>query len=158
MIQRIQSVYFALAGIIILLLFAIDIAYYTAGSGYTVSLNACGIQPTEAIEQLSLNVKTLALTITTVLAGLLPIIALFLYNNRPLQLRLTRMSIVIAASIIAQNILYSEEIYKQIQGLGYEKNYAIGFIFPVIAIILLVLAHRGVKKDEALVRSVDRLR
>lgn len=158
MIQRIQTVYFALAGIIALLMFYVNIVNFNTANGYTVSLNACGIYPTEAIEKLSLDSKTLTLTITTAIAGLISIIALFLYNNRPLQIRLARMSIVILGSVMAQNVLYSEEIYKQVRSLGYEKNYAIGFIFPVIAIILLALAHRGVKKDDALVKSVDRLR
>ena len=34
----------------------------------------------------------------------------------------------------------------------------IGLILPVISIVLLVLANKAIKKDEALVKSVDRLR
>ena len=34
----------------------------------------------------------------------------------------------------------------------------IGMFFPVIVILLLVLANKAIKKDEDLVKSVDRLR
>ena len=37
-------------------------------------------------------------------------------------------------------------------------SYGFPIIFPVVNLILLWLAHRGVKKDEDLIRSVDRLR
>uniref|UniRef100_UPI00359453E2 DUF4293 family protein n=1 Tax=Pricia sp. TaxID=2268138 RepID=UPI00359453E2 len=34
----------------------------------------------------------------------------------------------------------------------------IGMLIPIISIVLLVLANRAIKKDEDLVKSVDRLR
>lgn len=157
MIQRIQSVYFGLAGIITLLLFFVTISFFAA-KAYTVKLNALGISPPEAIEQLSINFKSLALTITTALAGLLPLVAVFLYKNRPFQIRLGRIAIVLMATIVAQNIINTEDIYKQLQALQFEKNYSIGFILPVISIILTALGIRGVRKDEALVKSMDRIR
>ncbi len=158
MIQRIQSVYFALSGVIILLLFVVNIAVFSVATGYNVSLNALGISPADAIEKLSINVKTLSLTITTIFSGTLSLVALFLYKNRSVQMRLARINIVLIGTIIAQSVLISEDIYKQIAALGYEKGYFIGFVLPVIAIILTALALRGVKKDEDLVKSMDRIR
>lgn len=34
----------------------------------------------------------------------------------------------------------------------------IGMLLPIVSIVLLVLANRAIKKDEDLVKSVDRLR
>lgn len=39
-----------------------------------------------------------------------------------------------------------------------DGNYGIGSVLPVAAIILLIIAISGIRKDEKLVRSVDRLR
>jgi hypothetical protein len=158
MIQRIQSVYFGIAGIITLLLLWVNIAFFSVADGYQVSINALGIHPNEAIAQLSIDVKPIALTITVLVAGILPLIALFMFKNRAIQIRLGRITIALLAAIIAQCIINVEDIYRQIQILGYEKNYFVGFILPIIAIIITALAIRGVKKDEALVKSMDRIR
>jgi hypothetical protein len=37
-------------------------------------------------------------------------------------------------------------------------NYGIGVILPSLAILFIILALRGIRKDEMLVRSADRLR
>ena len=158
MIQRIQSVYFALAGVITLLLLVVNIAVFSVSTGYNVSLNALGISPADVIEKLSIDVKTLSLTITTIISGILSFVALFLYKKRSVQMRLARINIVLLGTIIAQNILISEDIYRKIEALEYEKNYFVGFSFPLVAIILTALALKGIKKDEDLVKSMDRIR
>ena len=43
-------------------------------------------------------------------------------------------------------------------GEGLTTLYSYGFYFPVAALAFQFLANRGIKKDEALVRSVERLR
>ena len=35
---------------------------------------------------------------------------------------------------------------------------AVGSYAPIVSLLFLVLAHRGIKKDEAMVRAADRLR
>ncbi len=37
-------------------------------------------------------------------------------------------------------------------------NYKLTVAFPIIAVIFTILANRGIKKDEKLVRSLDRIR
>ncbi|OFY99693.1 MAG: hypothetical protein A3K10_01465 [Bacteroidetes bacterium RIFCSPLOWO2_12_FULL_31_6] len=158
MIQRPQSVYFAIASIFTLLLLYVNISFFSVSNGYAVSLNALGLTPSEAIEKLSLNIRTLSLTITTIISGFISLVALFLYKNRSLQIRLARITIVLLATIIAQSILLTEDVFNQLQTLGYEKTYYWGFAFPFISIALIVLALLGVKKDEALIKSMDRIR
>ena len=41
---------------------------------------------------------------------------------------------------------------------GTDTHLAIGSAFPLLAIVFLALAYGSIKKDEALVRSSDRLR
>jgi hypothetical protein len=39
-----------------------------------------------------------------------------------------------------------------------QPSYQFGIFLPVISLLLLVLASRAIRKDEALVKSADRLR
>ena len=87
--------------------------------------------------------------------ALVAIITVFLYKNRRMQIRLCYgMLIALVFFYIfyfifnRQNLSFTE-LFKQVQYT---------FVFPFISIIFVYLALRGIKKDEKLVRSLDRLR
>lgn len=42
--------------------------------------------------------------------------------------------------------------------VGVTTSYEVGSVFPIVALVFLVLALRGIRKDEKLIRSADRLR
>jgi hypothetical protein len=44
------------------------------------------------------------------------------------------------------------------RNLGVTTDYDFGSYFPVIVLVMVLLAKRGIEKDEKLVRSMDRLR
>ena len=78
-------------------------------------------------------------------------ITIFLYKNRPLQIKLSQgvlLLLILSCVMIAYYIKVSpaDIIYK----------YPI--VFPIIAIVFNLLAIYSIKKDEKLVRSLDRLR
>ena len=97
----------------------------------------------------------IGLTIAFAGAGVLALIAIFLFKNRPLQSRLARLSIlfIIAGIGFSAYLLFSQS-GNTINALGISA----GTFLPIVAIILTVLANRSIKKDENLVRSMDRLR
>ena len=96
------------------------------------------------------------LTIATVIVGLIPFVIIFYYQNRKRQLTITYLSILV---IIAYSFWLATNARKEIGGVQLELgNYAIGAILPSLAILFLVLAARGIRRDEKLVRSADRLR
>jgi hypothetical protein len=48
---------------------------------------------------------------------------------------------------------------QQEKGVSFTQNYwMIGAILPILMVILLFLAYRGIRKDEKLIKSLDRLR
>lgn len=87
----------------------------------------------------------------------LPLVTIFMFRNRKRQLRLTAIALVSVAAF--QSIMLS-----RVTGLGSlvppvtGGTYWIGAILPVFSLVFLVLALIGIRKDEKLVRSVDRLR
>jgi peptidoglycan/LPS O-acetylase OafA/YrhL len=93
------------------------------------------------------NYIILALTVA-LLAGIL--ISIFLFKNRKLQLRITIAGIFVS---LLNLVLY----YLQAKNFT-EGNYAFTAILSLIIPVLLILAARGIYKDEKLVKSLDRLR
>lgn len=81
---------------------------------------------------------------------LLTLIALFVFANRRLQMKLIRLTII-------TELIISVRMYL----VTLEHNVSIGtntYLLLAAAFIALILAYRGVKKDDDLVRSADRVR
>lgn len=87
-------------------------------------------------------------------SSLLSLIAIFSYKNRQNQFVLGRLNIIL------NFILLGFFVYQLLMPPGEsqisEKGVAI--FIPILSIVLLVLANKAIKKDEDLVKSVDRLR
>ena len=93
----------------------------------------------------------------TALFGLstaLSLVSLLTFKKRQQQFVMNRLNIVLNL------ILLGLFVYRTLNLSGeaaVSKN-GIGIYLPILAILLLVLANRAIKKDEDLVNSVDRLR
>ncbi|MEX6626245.1 DUF4293 domain-containing protein [Tenacibaculum pacificus] len=144
MIQRKQSIYILIAAII------------SAGLTVICSLWTSKTNTPIYIIDLFSGVSILE-KITPVLffiSALLSIVTLFLFKNRQLQFVLGRLNILINLFLLGILIYLSQTL----SGEALVSEKGIGMFFPVIVILLLVLANKAIKKDEDLVKSVDRLR
>ncbi len=146
MIQRIQSIFLAFAGISTLGLLGVPFA----------------MSETAITESALFSDSLYSITDQPVLMGffgvsaLLALIAIFLFKNRRLQMRLTIFSIIslVLAVILVVVIAYNES---EVWGTtNIEEQF--GIFLPLIALTMLFLAYRFINKDEKLVRSADRLR
>ncbi len=89
------------------------------------------------------------------LAGLLALITIFLFRNRKAQMRLTITTMVlILAAVLVAGVLLSQDVPE----LTFDFAIGIGTFLPILALILTGIAYRLIKKDDKLVRSMDRLR
>jgi len=135
MIQRIQSLYLAIAAIIVGVLpfvfglwgttentvvFAIDKQYLLAGF---------------------------------IISAVMSLASIFMFKNRKSQFVINRLNIILNFILLAvfvySSLTTSGEMQVSEKGVG---------ILPIISIVFLVLANKAIKKDEDLVKSVDRLR
>ena len=94
----------------------------------------------------------------TVLFGLsttLILISIMYFNKRQHQFVLNRLTIILNLILLGLFVYRSLNLSGETP-LVSEKG--IGMFVPVLAIVLLVLANKAIKKDEDLVKSVDRLR
>ena len=88
------------------------------------------------------------------LAILILLISLFLFKNRPRQYRM--ISVATLISLLVAGFAAAAML---IPGIGLPLlNHPVALAFPPVSILFLLLANRQIKKDEQLVRSVDRIR
>ena len=85
---------------------------------------------------------------------ILALIAIFSFKNRKLQFVINRLNIV--SNFVLLGVFVYRSLTLSGETLVSEKG--IGVLFPIISIVFLVLANRAIKRDEDLVKSVDRLR
>lgn len=85
-------------------------------------------------------------------SALLALYTIFAFKNRQTQFVLGRLIMLI--NLFLLGIL----IYVSLNLPGEESEKGIGMFIPVVAILFSVMANRAIKKDEDLVKSVDRLR
>lgn len=150
MIQRIQSIYLFLAAAALGLQFLLPYAQAPAGSVPDAAATFA-----DGVFNLS---DRRGLLINTIVAAVLALIAIFLFKNRLTQSRLTSIALfaatILAVTLVAQFFFLVNEAGPLVENMRYEA----GVGMPALSAVLLWLANRGIRKDEALVRSADRLR
>lgn len=92
----------------------------------------------------------IAITILSVAVGVIALITIFLYNDRKRQLWISVANLLLSIVVI---VLY----YMQTKGF-IDGTYSITALFTLIIPVLLIMAIAGIRKDEKLIKSVDRLR
>ena len=155
MLQRIQSIYLLLASLVIAALFIFPVVHDVYVNLQNVSIKVTGIYRNVDGKVFHLEQFT-ALTVGTVVAAILPLIVIFLYNNRKRQIAACYGTIV---AIIAYSY-WAAQTVKTAIGDAYlnMSNYGIGIILLSVSILLVVAAQKAIQRDEKLVRSADRLR
>lgn len=88
------------------------------------------------------------------LSAVLALIAILLYKNRKNQFVTNRLNLIVNLFLLGFFVYRSLNI----SGGTTVSEKGIGMLIPVFSIVFLVLANRAIRKDEDLVKSVDRLR
>jgi len=140
MIQRLQSIWLLLAAAAAFC--SLEFAFY---SGNMVAANA------KSWVKLTAQ-SNLLLLILTAGVGIAALIAIFLYKNRKQQSGLVWITFLVS---IINLILYFVQVQKFVPGEG---SYNLTALFAIIVPVFLLLAIRGIRKDQKLVKSLDRLR
>ncbi len=155
MIQRIQTLYLLLAAAMMSLTLFLPLATIVYG-GNELVLKAFTVSGVEGIGMPLPIYLGLLLAATTALL----LVIIFMFKKRLVQIRLCVSAIVLLLGSAALIALYCYRLYSLLAELNYDKIITIGFasLMPIVAIIPVALAIRGIARDEALVRSLDRIR
>ena len=134
MIQRVQSLY--LLGALLA-----NVAYCFMG------------QTNGASGQNQWSLDSVEVTLEMVLMVLI-VWSIFKFKQRLHQFVLNRLSIILNFVLVGVFAYQSLSL----PGEASASQKGIGVVLPIISIVFLVLANKAIKRDEDLVKSVDRLR
>jgi len=87
-------------------------------------------------------------------SALLSLITIFKFKQRKSQFILGRLNIILNFILLGVFVYQSLNLSGEIN----VSEKGIGILLPIFSIVCLVLANKAIKKDEDLVKSVDRLR
>ncbi|WP_313598065.1 DUF4293 family protein [Epilithonimonas vandammei] len=96
----------------------------------------------------------LTINVSTVILILFGVSSIFSFRNRKRQILLNNISIIINALLIG---LLAYWLLNLSGGISIPEK-GIEPVFPFLSIVCLLLANMYIRKDERLVKSVDRLR
>ena len=105
----------------------------------------------------SFKIDSFLLKVMSVLffvSAFLTFFTIFQFKKRQLQFVLGRLSILINFILLGILVYFTQNLSGEIT----VSEKGIGLLIPIITIVLVALANKAIKKDEELVKSVDRLR
>jgi len=145
MIQRKQSIW--------LLLVALLNAAVFLGANFSIETRIQNVLQTNKYTVL----QHLPSTLFILAAIVLSLIAIFLFRKRPLQMKISLLALLATMAYCFINWMRIKEIFANNKMIS---NYSFGLasITPYFAIVFILLACLGIRKDEKLVKSLDRLR
>jgi len=136
MIQRIQSLY-----LVIVAIFTGILPFF-----FNLWVNVDGIEVFANNEIL--------ISITFYASAVLAVWSMLQFKNRKSQFVINRLNMILNVFLLGFFVYRSLNL----SGETLVSEKGIGMLIPVFSIVFLVLANRAIKKDEDLVKSVDRLR
>lgn len=139
MIQRIQSIWLLLAAVCAFVGFKF--------SFYSGAVVEAGIPETYVKVT---GTSSIPLIIGTTAVGVLALITIFLYKNRPMQLKLSLAGIALQAILI---FLYYNETKGFVRG-----TFSLTAIAQGLVPIFFLLAFKGISNDEKIIKESNRLR
>lgn len=157
MIQRIQSLFLVLA--VLLNVAGLFLPLWSGGTG-EMAQTVSGLSVEESGEsvmfmdhqQSTMTTAHTAFVVLAVTSSVWLLIVIFQFNNRQKQMRWTFVGMLLICVQILALVLLTMQIKAANAGPEY------GGLAPVLALVFAWMAARQIKKDEDLVRSVDRIR
>lgn len=160
MIQRIQTLYLLAVVALGVTLIWLPVVEFIPAQDVLYSWELSGLGLTEnapqGAESILPDVQGLwGLLVVTALIPLLACVDIFLYNKRILQARLNIFTVMLCLGYYGVLAMYVWLVKMVAEVEWYITPWA---SFPLICLILTIMATRAILKDEALVRAADRIR
>lgn len=158
MIQRIQTLYLLLAACCAVALLVWPLAWFGTSDGELL-MGSFALKSAEGVAVQSL----VYLGVLVVLTALVPLLTIFLFRRRMLQIRLCAVGMVLSVGVLIMAAVY---IYLTTRSLGAaDAGVALlgwslrpAVALPVASLLFAGLAARAIFRDELLVRGADRIR
>ncbi len=162
MIQRIQTLYLVIVLALSVASFCFPLAVFETdkydASEYNLIPEAVSAETT-SLPQGSIAWNAIFFPIAS---GILALVAIFLYKNRPLQMKITAFGFLLSTIYVGLLLLWiisAQETALAQQSIQITKTiYGVSTYLPMVQVLFFILAQRAIKKDEKMVRDSERIR
>ena len=165
MIQRIQTVFYFLAFIFFTLTALFTVIERVGKDAETgqviekVQMRVFGVNyERTAPDEFKERQETLAIGSLTFAMAIFSILLIFQYKNRQVQLKIGSFVVIIGSALCVMIGVYASRTFGLMKTIPSETNYGLALVFPIIGVLFAFLGNKNVKKDEMLIKSVDRIR
>ncbi|MBP5677790.1 MAG: DUF4293 domain-containing protein [Bacteroidales bacterium] len=180
MIQRIQSFWLLLAACCMAMCFMSPVATYTLDLPTTqqtvnAELDLIAKSNPDMLTQYQSGdgafdfgqkesgFKSWPLVVLAALTAIVAVASIFLYKNRVRQMRIVALAFIFNVAYVFLLFFWAVDGYGKAITQYFHANdlqviWFVGAYAPIVGLVFLILAHRGIKRDEAKVRAADRLR
>lgn len=154
MIQRIQTLYLLIITALMAVTLFSALAWFAGADGefalYAFSLRTADGESVQS---------TAYMGILLALAGVLPLITVFLYRRRLLQIRLCVVEMVLLVGALAMEGVYYFLSWRFFSEMEFHtQGFRPAIALPLVCLLFAYLAARAIFRDELLVRAADRIR
>lgn len=154
MIQRIQTLFLLVATALFAIMLTNPVAqiqlsndtFLLFNHNQIVSMSNDTFQP----------VPTWPVTVLIAVIMLIGLVDIFMYKKRTLQMRLCVFNIILMFGLVGLIWFYTRFAVNKYDGI--DSVFLWPIVVPFVSIILTYLALKGIQKDDALVKSYERLR
>lgn len=161
MIQRVQTVYLALVLIFSFVGLMTTMGEWTFNGDVVADFSNFSFNSYGSLNQFQ-SYGPFCMGILLIVVMFLTLMSIMLFRKRLRQLRLTIISTILMVGYVLSYACFAYKFDLMLQEISpdMELKFHLPFlaVLPILSIFLNVLAIIGIRKDEALVRSLDRLR
>lgn len=158
MIQRIQSIFLFLVAVAMGLTLGLDLwIQEAADSGEIWKLNALFMIQSSSAGEIIQSSSNWYIAALAAFVGLLAIISIFQYRNHGRQMMINMFNSLLMVGLVAIVFLTTNGVNQELAAAD-NGEYQIGFWAILVAMVCNMLANRFIRKDVALLKSVDRIR
>ena len=162
MLQRVQSLFLLGVAICMGLLLVTDIWEETLpDKNQKIELDAYTLETSSLSKGSETNFTVVYYTwyiaALALLSAVVALFEIFCYHNRLTQLKLGFLNVLLMMGVLGSTVYFIFE-GETLSANATQGDFEIGIYLPGLALIFNLLANRFIRRDEQLVRSVDRLR
>ncbi len=155
MIQRIQTIYLFLSTVLFFVMLGNPIAQIQLNEKTFLVFNHNVIKAMDDDATFEV-IPTWPVTILISVIMLISLVDIFLYKKRILQMRLCVFNILLMFGLVGLIYFFTKYTMRKYDGI--DSAFLWPIVVPFITIILTYLALKRIQKDDALVKSYERIR
>jgi glucan phosphoethanolaminetransferase (alkaline phosphatase superfamily) len=156
MIQRVQSIYFLVVTILMSFLLVMPYAFLELPGNQSLLFRVSNVYLVSATDIVSVYKSTFVVVLFVLITGIFSFCIIFFYNHRILQIRLTLLNLLLIVVLAALMLYYCVDARSDFEGS--KLLLKLSMVFPVLGLVFSFLAIRGIRHDEMLVDSYNRIR